>query len=408
MKEEAYNIIKTKNKTQELNVKAILRSPKPCYDCEHGSSESIRNQASGEIVSLKISSQIRKLVSRYNDLLETIESSYSARIRVREVWSAHSLSESNKAKSQAKELWDSLESKYMAEDVSSKKFFKDFKHTLKHDKDDLSLVQLGSHVRIEECLRAQNSDKCKGKEVVGPSLNMTEEDGKNRNNKQNKGKKCGSNENNGGPGSNKKPKLECWKCGKTGHFKRECRSENKRTTQMLVVQEKGLRTNPKTKVDAIAWWIDSGATTHVCKDRCLFKTYEPVEDGSVLYMSDGHFALVHGKGSVVMEFGLGKSITLFNVLYVQKLHKNLIFGPVLNKCGYKQVYESDKYILLKTGVFVGFGYYNNGMFMLNLNKVPDDSGSVYMSSSTVVNSSLWHARLGHVHYKRMFEMSKMI
>ncbi|GJY28800.1 zinc finger, CCHC-type containing protein [Tanacetum coccineum] len=160
------------------------------------------------------------------------------------------------------------------------------------------------------------------------------------------------------------------------------------------------------QVDAIAWWIDSGATTHVCKDRCWFKTYEPVEDGSVLYMGDDHFAPVHGKGSVVLEFSSGKSITLFNVLYVPKLRKNLISGPVLNKCGYKQVYESDKYILSKCGVFVGFGYYNNGMFMLNLNKVPDDSDSVYMSSSTVVNSSLWHARLGHVHYKRMLEMSK--
>ncbi|GKF54542.1 hypothetical protein Tco_0164882 [Tanacetum coccineum] len=159
------------------------------------------------------------------------------------------------------------------------------------------------------------------------------------------------------------------------------------------------------QVDAIAWWIDSGATTHVCKDRCWFKTYEPVEDGSVLYMGDAHFAPVHGKGSVVLEFSSGKSITLFNVLYVLKLRKNLISDPVLNKCGYKQVYESDKYILSKCGVFVGFGYYNNGMFMLNLNKVSDDSDSVYMSSSsTVVNSSLWHARLGHVHYKRMLEM----
>nr|GFD13480.1 zinc finger, CCHC-type [Tanacetum cinerariifolium] len=38
------------------------------------------------------------------------------------------------------------------------------------------------------------------------------------------------------------------------------------------------------QVDAIAWWFDSGATTHVCKDRYWFKTYEPVEDGYVLYM----------------------------------------------------------------------------------------------------------------------------
>ncbi|GJY48211.1 zinc finger, CCHC-type containing protein [Tanacetum coccineum] len=182
-----------------------------------------------------------------------------------------------------KELWDSLESKYMADDSSSKKFLvsnfnnykmvdsrpvmKDFKHTLKHGKDDLSLVQLGSHLRIEESLRAQDSDKGKGKEVVGSSVNMAEE-GKNKNNKQNKGKKRDFKEHDSGSGSNKKPKLECWKCGKTGHFKRDCHSA-------FYVQ-----------VDAITWWIDSGATTHVCKDRLWFKTYEPVEDGSVLYMGD--------------------------------------------------------------------------------------------------------------------------
>ncbi|GKD48949.1 zinc finger, CCHC-type containing protein [Tanacetum coccineum] len=181
----------------------------------------------------------------------------------------------------AKELWDSLESKYMAEDASSKKFlvsnfnnykmvdsrpvmeqfnellriigqyaqhglkmdesvsvlsvidklppsWKEFKHTLKHGKDDLSLVQFGSHLCIEESIRARESDKGKGKEVVGPAVNMTEEGEKNKNNKQNKGKKRGFKDNNGGFGSNKKPKLECWKCGKTGHFKRDCRSGNKK------------------------------------------------------------------------------------------------------------------------------------------------------------------------------------
>nr|GEX83800.1 zinc finger, CCHC-type [Tanacetum cinerariifolium] len=96
----------------------------------------------------------------------------------------------------------------------------------------------------------------------------------------------------------------------------------KKTAQMQVVQERGLRTNPKTNVDAIAWWIDSGATTHVCKDRCWFKTYDLVEDGSVLYKGDDHFAPVHGKGSVALEFSFVKTITLFNVLYVPKLRKN--------------------------------------------------------------------------------------
>ncbi|GJY63680.1 zinc finger, CCHC-type containing protein [Tanacetum coccineum] len=315
----------------------------------------------------------------------------------------------------AKELWDSLESKYMADDSSSKKFlynellrilgqytqhglkmdesisvssiidklppsWKDFKHTLKHGKDDLSLVQLGSHLCIEESLRARESDKGKGKEVDGPSVNMIEEGGKNKNNKQNKGKKLVLRITTVVlvPTRNLNWNVGC--VAKLVTLRGIVVVETRKITQVLVVREKGLRTNPKTNVDAIAWWINSGATTHVCKDRC---------------------------GSVALKFSSGKTITLFNVLYVPKLRKNLVSGPLLNKCGYKQVYESDKYILSKCGVFLGFGYYNNGMFMLNLNKVLDDSDSVYMSSSSnVVNSSLWHARLGHVHYKRMLEMYK--
>ncbi|GJW77568.1 zinc finger, CCHC-type containing protein, partial [Tanacetum coccineum] len=48
--------------------------------------------------------------------------------------------------------------------------WKDFKHTLKHKRNELTLVELGSHLRIEESLRAQDSDKPKGNNVVGPQL----------------------------------------------------------------------------------------------------------------------------------------------------------------------------------------------------------------------------------------------
>ncbi|GJZ04202.1 zinc finger, CCHC-type containing protein [Tanacetum coccineum] len=48
--------------------------------------------------------------------------------------------------------------------------WKDFKHTLKHNKEELTLVELGSHLRIEESLRAQDSDKPKGNNVVGPAV----------------------------------------------------------------------------------------------------------------------------------------------------------------------------------------------------------------------------------------------
>ncbi|GJR11967.1 hypothetical protein Tco_0794619 [Tanacetum coccineum] len=43
-------------------------------------------------------------------------------------------------------------------------------HTLKHKKEELTLVELGSHLRIEESLRVQDIDKPKGNNVVGPSV----------------------------------------------------------------------------------------------------------------------------------------------------------------------------------------------------------------------------------------------
>ncbi|GKB39574.1 zinc finger, CCHC-type containing protein [Tanacetum coccineum] len=124
-----------------------------------------------------------------------------------------------------KKLWDSLEAKYMAEDASSKKFlvsnftnykmtdlrpvmkqytellgilgrftqhkmnmnkaiqvsciidklppsWKDFKHTLKHNKEELNMVKLGSHLCIEESLKVQDNDKPKGNNVAGPYNQM--------------------------------------------------------------------------------------------------------------------------------------------------------------------------------------------------------------------------------------------
>nr|GFC37266.1 retrovirus-related Pol polyprotein from transposon TNT 1-94 [Tanacetum cinerariifolium] len=68
---------------------------------------------------------------------------------------------------------------------------------------------------------------------------LNEKGGKNKNNKQNKGKKRGFKDNNGGSDSNKKPKLECWKCRKTGHFKRDCRSGNKKNNASASGSGKG-------------------------------------------------------------------------------------------------------------------------------------------------------------------------
>ncbi|GKC36237.1 zinc finger, CCHC-type containing protein [Tanacetum coccineum] len=44
--------------------------------------------------------------------------------------------------------------------------------------------------------------------------------------------------------------------------------------------------------------------------------------------------------------------------------------------------------------------------MFRLNIINDNIGSAFMSTSKLNDSILWHARLGHVHFKRMQDMSK--
>ncbi|GJZ12524.1 hypothetical protein Tco_0547754 [Tanacetum coccineum] len=70
--------------------------------------------------------------------------------------------------------------------------WKDFKHTLKHKKEELTLIELDSHLRIEESLKVHDSDKPK-------SNNGTKTD------------------------PNKKSKVTCWKYGKPVHLKKDCK-----------------------------------------------------------------------------------------------------------------------------------------------------------------------------------------
>ncbi|GJY80115.1 zinc finger, CCHC-type containing protein [Tanacetum coccineum] len=276
----------------------------------------------------------------------------------------------------SKELWDSLEAKYMAEDASSKKFFvsnftnykmtdsrlvmehynelfgilgrftqhkmnmyeaiqvsciidklphswKYFKHNLKHPKEELTLVELGSHLRIKESLGVQDSDKLKGNNVVGPSVVSMVDHNKSSKYNDNKGNKAN------GPGT------------------------------------KGL--------------VDGSSNS--LKGQNMFN-----------------------KSLQILRFSSRKIVSLINVLHVHNIRKNLVSSSILNNCSYKQVIESNKFVLSKHGVCIGFGYSSNQKCRLYI--VNDNIASAFMSTSKLNDSILWHARLGHFHFKRMQYMSK--
>lgn len=85
------------------------------------------------------------------------------------------------------------------------------------------------------------------------------------------------------------------------------------------------------------WWVDTGATRHICANNWMFTTYKAVT-GEHCYK--GNFATfkVESPWTITLKMTSGKELTVTNVFYVLEIRKNLISGLVLNKKGFRLVF----------------------------------------------------------------------
>nr|GEU50203.1 zinc finger, CCHC-type [Tanacetum cinerariifolium] len=162
--------------------------------------------------------------------------------------------------------------------------------------DELTLVELDSHLRIEESLKVQDSDKPKGKMLLVLQLSIwwsiTTPPGVNVGNKANS--------------SGTKVSVD----GSSNSLKgQNMFNESSHVYYVTYIFEAYF-----VHDDDIAWWVDSRVTVHVCKDRCWFKTHESLNDGSIIHMRNDLTTLVHGRGCVDLKFSSRKIVSLYNVL----------------------------------------------------------------------------------------------
>ena len=135
------------------------------------------------------------------------------------------------------------------------------------------------------------------------------------------------------------------------------------------------------------WWVDTGATRHVCSEKKMFSTYIPVGNGEKIFIGNSSTSKIEGNGKVVLQMTMGKYLTLKDVLHVPNIQRNLVSGSLLSKNGFKLVFESDKFSLFKSGMYVGKGYLNNGLFKMNVMTIfptidnNKSTSSVYMLES---------------------------
>ena len=91
-------------------------------------------------------------------------------------------------------------------------------------------------------------------------------------------------------------------------------------------------------MDTCLWYLDSGCSRHMTRDRSLFKVFESKKGGNVTF-GDGSKSQIKGKGII----SLPRLQDIANVLYVEGLRVNLL--------SISQICDQDFMVLFSKGKF---------------------------------------------------------
>ncbi|GJX07078.1 retrovirus-related pol polyprotein from transposon TNT 1-94, partial [Tanacetum coccineum] len=298
----------------------------------------------------------------------------------------------------------------------------EFKNYLKHKRKEMSVEDLVVRLRIEEDNKlaqkdtyAPDSAKANMVEHAGSSSRSNPK-GKGKDKRKNDKKSKGKSEYLAPKAGIVKQKFQgiCYNCDQPGHRAANCKMPkrvNPRQANMVnddvdmiamvsdvcaMISEVNL-----VGTNHVGWWIDTGATLHVCADKSMFHSFRAVDNGQKLYMGNSATADIKGERDVVLKM----TSKLTNVLYVPEIRKNLVFGWLLNKFGFHLVFESDKFVLSKNQVYVGKGYAMNGMFKLNVMVAKNEINKMNSSAYMIESSNVWH--LGHVNFNSLHRLIKI-
>ncbi|GKA25459.1 pol polyprotein [Tanacetum coccineum] len=222
-------------------------------------------------------------------------------------------------------LWESLERKYKTEDAGTKKFvvarFLDYK--MVDSKSVVSQVQ-DLQVLLHD-IHAEGMTLSETFQVAAIIEKYPKAD-KKKNDKKGKGKseylapKAGI--------VKQKFQGTCYNCDQPGHRAANCKMPKRvNPRQANMVDENVDMIAMVSDVCAMisevnlvgtnnsGWWIDTGATRHVCADKSMFHSFRAVDNGQKLYMGNSATADIKGEGDVILKMTSEKELKLTNDMW---------------------------------------------------------------------------------------------
>lgn len=215
----------------------------------------------------------------------------------------------------------------------------------------------------------------------------------------------------------KKGKPICFICKRDNHLTKDCRylqrshelGSNKKQ-QSNIAQQSDTKTYAKLYIAAStivtendqSWYIDTGATQHMCFDRDAFGNLIEWEQGHVVYLGDNTTHDIIGQGDVTIQLNNGTVKEISQVLYIPGLKKNLFSVQQLDKAGGEVKLKSGQCILRdRESQIIAECSLEGDLYNLGTTFKRTSNDGIALVTSTNNKAQLWHLRLGHINPSRM-------
>ncbi|KXJ62430.1 hypothetical protein RP20_CCG010088 [Aedes albopictus] len=212
-------------------------------------------------------------------------------------------------------------------------------------------------------------------------------------------------------------KLKCFGCKKEGHKLADCpekkhkQDRKQKQNSKANVAESGERKSVcfvsvrganLPEENRTQWFIDSGATDHLVREKELFselhRLKKPIE---IAVAKDGETIRAEYSGTVkVVSDVQGKQIdcTIRDALYVPQLRCNLFSVLRVEQAGMRVVFEAGKVNIYSGSEIVACGSLQNKLYGLNFYSERHSAGNASMLSCGRMRKDfeIWHRRFGHL------------
>jgi transposase InsO family protein len=221
--------------------------------------------------------------------------------------------------------------------------------------------------------------------------------------------------------------VKCYGCGKTGHFRRDCKSKTAKRAATSAEQSVAMvalhgpvaedvagkrAADDRIAGERMEWILDSGASAHICNDVTVVRDNKPTRQK--VAMVDGTAVAADGVCTIdVATLVDGKTVssTLHDVLLVPSAPLNLLSQNAVQDRGIR-VNARDKITrLLKDNRVVAVARREqrlSGLPMIEVWARKTDVAAVAVAAPRrrLNEAQLWHQRFGHLSYVTLAKIAK--